>query len=171
MLTKDRWSPYFVGFLLALLSLSSFFFLHKMLGTSVTFVRLAAALTSIVSWDHVQANSYYMSYLKDGFWIDWQMAMVIGTFLGSYLAKKRPTSIQVPKIWNDRFGPSPLKRNIGAFLGGILLLFGARLAGGCTSGHCISGGMQLAVSGWVYMMGLFAAGVPFALLMYRRKQT
>jgi uncharacterized protein len=60
-------------------------------------------------------------------------------------------------------------RFAAAFVGGFLLLFGARLAGGCTTGHVISGLSQLAVSGLVFAAATFAAGVPTALLLYRRR--
>jgi uncharacterized protein len=46
------------------------------------------------------------------------------------------------------------------------MLFGARLAGGCTSGHGISGGLQLALSSWVFMISLFSSGIIIALILY-----
>ena len=55
------------------------------------------------------------------------------------------------------------------FLGGAVLLFGARLAGGCTSGHSLSGGLQLAVSSWIFTASMFAAGVATAFALYGRK--
>ena len=56
-----------------------------------------------------------------------------------------------------------------AFGGGFLVLFGARLAGGCTSGHMMSGMSQTSVSGFLFAAGLFAAGVPFAMMLYKRR--
>jgi uncharacterized membrane protein YedE/YeeE len=44
--------------------------------------------------------------------------------------------------------------------------FGARWAGGCTSGHGISGGLQLALSGWVAVMTFFASGIATAMLIF-----
>jgi len=54
-------------------------------------------------------------------------------------------------------------------LGGFIVLYGARLAGGCTSGHMMSGMMQTAVSGYLFAAGAFAAAVPVALMMYRKE--
>jgi hypothetical protein len=168
-LTKDRWSPYIVGVFIAFLSVASFLFFQHMIGTSTTFVRLAAAILSLIAPGYIQTNSYYMNYLHNNYWINWQMCLIIGTFIGSYLAgsfyKKSPNQ-SVPTIWKNRFGKSIAKRRIGAFIGGVIILFGARFAGGCTSGHAITGGMQLAVSGWIFMIGLFAIGVPSALIIY-----
>ena len=56
---------------------------------------------------------------------------------------------------------------IAAFVGGIIILYGARLAGGCTSGHGISGTLQLAVSSWVFFISMFATGIVTAALMFR----
>ena len=40
--------------------------------------------------------------------------------------------------------------------------FGARWAGGCTSGHGISGTMQMAVSSWVAAVCFFVGGIAVA---------
>jgi uncharacterized membrane protein YedE/YeeE len=44
--------------------------------------------------------------------------------------------------------------------------FGARWAGGCTSGHGISGVLQLAVSGLISAACFFAGGIATAFLLY-----
>ncbi|MOA68345.1 putative inner membrane protein [compost metagenome] len=54
-----------------------------------------------------------------------------------------------------------------AFVGGAIMAFGARLAGGCTSGHAISGALQLSVSSWVALVCFFVAAVATAHLLYR----
>ncbi len=171
-LKRNRWSPYVAGICIALLYLLSFFFLGKMLGSTKTFVRLAAALWYFINPQHLQSNAYYMGYLQNSYWINWQFALVIGIFIGSYIASKLYANIKivdVPSIWKNSFGPNKKVRYLGAFLGGVIILFGARLAGGCTSGHALAGGMQLAVSGWIFMICLFAAGIPTAYIMYNRK--
>jgi hypothetical protein len=54
-------------------------------------------------------------------------------------------------------------------VGGIVVLWGARLAGGCTSGHMMSGGMQTAVSGYLFMAAAFATALPVAIFLYPKK--
>ena len=39
------------------------------------------------------------------------------------------------------------------------MAFGSRLAGGCTSGHGISGTMQLSVGSWIAVICFFAGGI------------
>jgi uncharacterized membrane protein YedE/YeeE len=55
-----------------------------------------------------------------------------------------------------------------AFLGGVIIMYGARMAGGCTSGHGISGSLQLAVSSWVFFLTMFAFGIGTALILFRK---
>jgi uncharacterized membrane protein YedE/YeeE len=57
---------------------------------------------------------------------------------------------------------------LGAVLGGVLVMYGARLAGGCTSGHGISGSLQLAVGSWTFFLVMFAAGAATALAIFRK---
>ena len=54
-------------------------------------------------------------------------------------------------MWEARFGEGTVALRAGfAVFGGMLMAFGARLAGGCTSGHGLSGTMQLAGSSWIF---------------------
>ena len=53
-------------------------------------------------------------------------------------------------------------------VGGILVGFGARLADGCTSGHALSGGLQLAVSSWLFLTAMMLSGVIMARLIFGR---
>ena len=46
------------------------------------------------------------------------------------------------------------------------MLFGARMAGGCTSGHGISGGLQLALSSWTFFFAMFASGTFMAFTLF-----
>ena len=55
----------------------------------------------------------------------------------------------------------------GELTGGFLIAFGARLAGGCTSGHIISGITQLAVSGLLFGAAVFGSGMLTARILKR----
>ncbi|MCK4872136.1 MAG: YeeE/YedE family protein [Phycisphaerales bacterium] len=175
-LMLTTWSPYVVGAGIGILSWVTFAWMGKALGTSTTMARTAGVLTGLVAPDHVYGNAYYQKYLgtaaEPKAWFEWQFALVIMMIIGALVAAKlaRSTFVEhVPELWTWRFGPSKWKRYLVAFVGGIVLLFGARLAGGCTSGHGISGGMQLAVSSWVFFLAMFASGVVTAFLMFGAK--
>lgn len=98
------------------------------------------------------------------------LAMIAGGFIGGKLQSNKDSeeTMAVPSIWAERFGQSTDKRYLAAFAGGLLALFGARLAGGCTSGHMMSGIMQTSLSGYLFALGAFATAVPLAIFMYGR---
>lgn len=56
------------------------------------------------------------------------------------------------------------KDYLPSFVSGFLLLFGARMAGGCTSGHMMSGIMQSSMSGFVFAASVFVVAIPIAVL-------
>jgi hypothetical protein len=73
------------------------------------------------------------------------------------------------KQWSEAFGPSRAKRWGIAFLGGAVLQYAAGIAGGCTSGLAISGGMLLAPAAFLFIAGMFASGILTALIVYRAR--
>lgn len=165
-LTMSRWSPYAAGAGIGVLSWATFLFMHKALGVSTAFARMAGAVEGVVAPGHVQANSYFAKYLVGTPAFEWETALVVALFFGALLAawlakRDNPGAVpveHVPALWKWRFGGSQWLRYAGSFVGGAVLLFGARLAGGCTSGHGVSGGLQLALSSWVFLITMFAAG-------------
>jgi len=174
LLRKPRWSPYVVGTGIGVLSWATFYFMSKALGTSTTMVNCAAGIEGLVAQGHVEANAYFAKAVvstadKARPLIEWQFALVAMLAVGAFISAKLSGSAireSVPSLWAWRFGPSKLKRYTFAFIGGIVLLFGARLADGCTSGHAISGGLQLAISSWTFTIAMFASGIATAFLMY-----
>jgi uncharacterized membrane protein YedE/YeeE len=104
---------------------------------------------------------------------DYGTLFLVGTFAGALISALLGRSFKietVPQVWQERFGPSKGKRFVAAFIGGILTLYGARLAGGCTSGHGISGSLQLALSSWTFLITMFVAGTATALLIFRTRR-
>lgn len=61
------------------------------------------------------------------------------------------------------------KRYLPPFIGGFILLYGARMADGCTSGHMMSGMMQGSVSGYLFAAAVFAIAIPTAILVHRKR--
>lgn len=98
------------------------------------------------------------------------VAMMIGAGLSAYLRGGVGTSERsIPEIWRNSLGDGAALRYAAAFVGGFVVLYGARLAGGCTSGHMMSGMMQTALSGYIFAAGAFAAAIPVALMLYKRE--
>lgn len=173
-LRKPQWSPYIVGIGIGVLSWATFYFMEKALGTSTSFVGAAGSAVCAVAPEHVAGNAYYLKEYgaKSGGFkpiFDWQMALDLALIAGAFLAARLGGTFRterVPTLWASRFGPSVAKRYLAAFLGGFILIFGARMAGGCTSGHGISGGLQLAVSSWTFFVSMFVSGVAMAAVLF-----
>lgn len=172
-LRAKRWNPYVVGVGIGVLSWITFLTMDKALGTSSSMVHVAGLVEGVVNADKVvgpEANSYFAKEINDKTpMFDWQVFLVLGVFLGALISSRLSGDRVrecVPGLWEWRFGPSKAKRYVAAFLGGAVMLFGARMAGGCTSGHGISGGLQLAVSSWTFFMAMFASGVAAAFTLF-----
>ena len=173
-LTKKSWSPYVVGGLIGMLTWFAFATAGRPIGVSTAFEHSAALAERATAPEIAQSNSYFAKKEAEGKppRIDWEWMLVVGVFVGalasSMLSGDRNT-VTVPALWSWRFGNSPAKRLIVAFLSGGLMMFGARLAQGCTSGHGISGALQLAVSSWMFIVVAFGVGIVTTFLLYGRE--
>lgn len=114
-------------------------------------------------------------YLREiGAKIGWEVMIVFGMFVGAALSAvlsrwrdRQSLQITVAPVAVKGFTDGRLKRYARAFLGGFLFIFGARLAGGCTTGHILSGLTQMAFSGLVFAGAAFGAGMLTARLLFR----
>jgi hypothetical protein len=101
--------------------------------------------------------------------VDWQGMLVAGMVVGALISSLLSGDFDwlwIPSRWAAAFGTSTLLRILVALVGGILLGFGARWAGGCTSGHGISGTMQMAVSSWIAAICFFVGGIVMAQILF-----
>ena len=116
---------------------------------------------------HTMSLDYYRKHPPH---LDWSVVFVTCTILGGFIAAWTGGEFRnewLHPMWVARFGDSiPLRAGV-AMGGGVLMAFGARLAGGCTSGHGISGTMQLSVGSWVAFFSFFAGGVATAFALFR----
>jgi hypothetical protein len=99
-------------------------------------------------------------------------SMILGGFLSGKFSRNKlsNTAKLSPTVWRNKFGDSATRRFVFVFIAGFFALFGARLAGGCTSGHMMSGMMQTSVSGYLFAAGAFATAIPIAILMFKSKK-
>jgi len=157
---SKTWNPYIAGALTGLLLILSVLIAGKYLGASTTFARSAAVIEKTVGVD-TSGIEYF----------NWQLLFVVGVIVGSLISASSSKTfeiVKVPPMWAESFGDSQVKRGVAAFIGGAIALFGVRLAGGCPSGHGLSGLAQLAVSGFIAMTFFFLAGLITARLMYKK---
>ena len=124
------WNPYLAGALSGVVLILSVLIAGKYFGASTTFVRSAGMIEKIFSPEHVAGMAYFIKEVPK---IEWQWMFVFGILVGAFIASITSRTFQwkaLPDMWEKRFGPSIPKRAIVAFIGGLIAMFGARLAGG-----------------------------------------
>lgn len=169
-LADEAWSPYVAGVLIGLLQIPAFLLIETALGTSSSYVTVGGLLAAAVD-PSILGVKYVAQHVAATGKNWWQVALVAGIAIGAFVsmrlsgAKRRAIS----PIWARALGTeSKAVRYAVALAAGFLMVFGARLADGCTSGHGLSGVAQLAVSSVIAVGAMFAGGIATALLALRR---
>jgi len=155
-----------VGVGIGILVWLGFLLSNKAIGCSTAYARTFGMLEKAVRGKKVEEKPYYKKFVPE---IDWEWMLVLGIVVGAFLSSIISGSFRVemvPLVWEEMIGSSYIIRFLGALIGGILLGFGARMAGGCTSGHGISGTIQLALSSWLAFIFFFIGGILTAFLLY-----
>lgn len=167
-LTDRAWSPYLTGTIIGLLQIPAFLLLGTALGTSSSYVTVGDSLASFVD-PGIRSIDYAAKHLSGAKnW--WQVAVVVGIAVGAFISMKLSGARRqtISPVWARATGTTSLwGRAPVAFLGGFIMLFGARIAGGCTSGHGISGIAQLSVGSTLAVAAMFAGGIATAMLFRR----
>lgn len=120
----------------------------------------------------------------------WNLWMVVGTLLGGFLAShylsneeavhiNPNTAQELHKMGIESAGSAYLPNEFFTIeqltnpkalalliIGGFLVGFGARYAGGCTSGHAISGLSNLQWPSLIAVFGFFAGGLTMVYLIF-----
>jgi uncharacterized membrane protein YedE/YeeE len=102
--------------------------------------------------------------------IDWEWMLVLGVVIGAFISSKLSGKFElswIPARWEAAAGGAHITRWLASLIGGIVMGFGARWAGGCTSGHGISGTLQLAVSSWVAAICFFVGGIVTSMVVFK----
>lgn len=147
---------------IAAVAVTIFIVSDRVLGASTFYPYVADRLTGLTNNDYFikqveQSGFYEMKFLSGAFLSGLMFSLINGDFRIRLMHEN----------WIRMKGTSSAGRIFWAFTGGFLLLFGARLAGGCTSGHVISGGIQFAASSWVFAAFVFIAFLLTGRIFYR----
>ncbi len=155
---KPFWPPLFAGVALGLVLLFTFLLSGHGLGASGAVTHVVAGAGLAIAPTATQANGYLGPMVADGnpigSWITWEvLGMVVGATAAAFMAGRFRVQLD-----GERSVGSP-QRLAMALLGGTLAGFGARVAGGCTSGLGLSGAAALGVSAFVFLGLFFATGL------------
>ena len=162
------WNPYLAGVAIGLTLLTAFYVLGTGLGASGAFTQFLAAAGEKLAPAWTETNRYLRQYAGEGKnplkgWMVFQFA---GVFLGGLIGAVTAGRLKFEAERGPR--STARQRLLLAFLGGAITGVAARLARGCTSGQALTGGAQLALGSWAFMMAVFAAA--FSLAYFVRRQ-
>lgn len=163
---NNYWSPYIAGIGLGLTLLATFVIVGWGLGASSAFSLLTSVSLREVSPGYAKSLEYFSQYLNlDAPLKNWVLFEVIGLFVGALAAALLSRNFKLRLDKSEFMGKGA--RLLTALGGGILLGFASRLARGCTSGVALSGGAELAVAGWIFVIAMFISGF-MAAAIFRR---
>jgi len=143
---NSSWPPILSGAIIGSLQVPAVLFLADTLGSSSAYMTTLAQLLMVPSLE--KAFSHVASF-KDGPGNWWQVIYLVASACGSYL------SSQAMGTYGAAQGLSPAL----GFAGGFLMLFGSRVASGCTSGHGLSGMAMLSVPSIAAVCGMFGTAI------------
>ncbi|MDO9539346.1 MAG: YeeE/YedE thiosulfate transporter family protein [Methanocalculus sp.] len=164
--TMATWSPYIVGAGIGVLIWFTFLLSDRPLGCSTAYAKTAGMVETGISHEKAESMPYYQKFTPT---VDWQWILVIGIIIGAFISAYLSGTFSVlvvPPLFAETFGGDAVFRGVIALFGGILMGIGARWAGGCTSGHGISGALQLSLASWVAACCFFIGGILVAGMIY-----
>ncbi len=155
-------NPYIAGTLLGLVLLIAMYLSGRGLGASGGIKYCVVSLVGSIDADHVARSDYYSKYFEGGKkplknWLPFEVIGILaGGFISGLVSGRLKLKIEKsPSI-------SVRRRLLMSFLGGVLFVYGAQLARGCTSGAALSGMAVLSVAGFVTMISIFGSAYLFA---------
>lgn len=159
--------PYLGGFLLGMVLFLAFLLTGNGLGASGAISRIDAFLVDQVAPQHVDRTPYLLKMAggdKNPL-DDWIVPLFFGSLLGGFVSGWLNGRLKIEINKGPRI--SNRTRLVLAFIGGTIMVYGARMARGCTSGQALSGGATLAAGSWAVMFAIF--GGAYALAYFVRK--
>ena len=161
-------NPYFAGIGIGIALFFAFFLVGKGFGDSGAMTRIFAYMMSKMMPSHTDTLVYFRRYLSTSQHplFQWVVLILIGSALGGLVSGMRGRRMKM----EFTRGPhaSVQFRIIASLIGGMLVAFGARMAGGCLTGLAITGGAVLSVASWVFFLVAITAGMTVAFFI--RKQ-
>lgn len=137
----------------------------RVIGASTTYPYLADVITGVTG------NEYFQKIQGSGHWELFFLSGSLLAGLSAALVKREFEWRLIYSRWEKFKGDSRAQRICWSLLGGFLLIFGARMAGGCTSGLMLSGAMQLAKSALIFGAFGFLAFILTGKLFYSSRGT
>lgn len=149
-------SPYVIGAAIGLLNIAAFAAFRKGIGISGAYESSAALAARRLAPDAAHVNDYVKAR-KEPPKLNWEWWLLVGTVLGGFAAARAAGSSDALAV-DDPMRTQEKRSPLASLAGGAMLMYGARMADGCTSGHGLSGTAQGAASSWLFTPLMFGAG-------------
>jgi len=139
------------------------------LGVSTQFVIADTQVLGKIDNSYVQQHPLIgqEKYQKIGYgwWLD--IGILAGAFFAALVTLR--WRLRCSTVWwRATHGPSVAGRFLAGFIGGFLVLLGARFAHGCTSGQFASGWAQLSLAAVPFTLTMLIFGILTAFITYRK---
>ncbi|XP_019623163.1 PREDICTED: uncharacterized protein LOC109469179 isoform X2 [Branchiostoma belcheri] len=146
------WPPYLSGMLAGSVQGVLVLTLGDVIGSSTSYAALASLV--LVTEKMERLSPYLRSYKRSpAAWA--QVLFCLSSVLGGFLSAS----------FSGAYGTVPGVTGLAAYLGGVIMVFGARTASGCTSGHGLSGSGILFLLSFVVLPAMYLGGVLTAAVM------
>lgn len=165
---KPLWNPYLAGVLLGLVTLACFVLTGRGIGASAGVKGCVAGTAHLLAPAWTLGNDHLGGLVRPDHspFNAWAVWMLFGTLLGGLAGALTGRRLRVETVRGPRIGVRA--RWALALAGGVLSGWAAQLARGCTSGQGITGGAQLALGSWVFLLAVFCGG--YGLAWFVRRQ-
>lgn len=154
----EHWHPVVAGVLIGSVQLPLILGVRKNLGASTSYAVAASGISGLTGAVGFGDNDYTKKF-RDSFEQIWQVVFVVAAVAGAALAAG------TSGVWYKESEYTSEVHPAMAVIGGFLIVFGGRLAGGCTSGHGISGASHLSLTSFVSLAAMFAGAIGSAFVM------
>ncbi|XP_072173517.1 uncharacterized protein [Diadema setosum] len=146
------WPPILAGSIVGSLQLPIVLAVDEPIGGSRGYCTM---VSRILPSSFLQGSSPYLRASRTGLRNWWQVVYISSAIAGA------AASALSSGTWASTYGVAPLH----ALLGGTVMVYGSRLAGGCTSGHGLSGIGMLSLLSFVAIPSMFLGGITTAVAM------
>ncbi|NCP83350.1 MAG: YeeE/YedE family protein [Bacteroidetes bacterium] len=160
---KAYMNPYFSGFLLGLVLLTTIYITGRGLGASGGVKAVVQYGVEQIAPEHYNSTEYYVNFKENNpgsplqNWLFYEIiGVLVGAFFSGVLGNRVALKLEKgPGVQNKT-------RLIFAVLGGAFFGFGSQLGRGCTSGSALSGMGVMSFGGIMTMFAIFGGAYFFA---------
>jgi len=153
-------NPILAGVIVGGLQIPTFLSLSSFLGASSGYSVVASQVLRWIPEEFLKEHAYARAFMNSK--ASWQIGLGLGISVGAALATGLSYSDVTSLLavdFSQRFSNVPSIPTLQSFIGGALIVFGARFTGGCASGHGLSGMPALHIISWITVPSMFAGAI------------